>query len=74
MEKSEKEWMRNKKKIIEEVDVTSLLKKIDAVQLTWLGHKEKIDDERLGKRRWDWISRVKWSRCKPIKKENDIVE
>ena len=71
--KTRKDRIRNEK-IREEVGVVPVLRKIDAAQLRWLGHLERMEDDRVAKRRWNWTPQGTRPRGRPRKRWKDTVK
>ena len=71
--KTRRDRIRNEK-FREEVGVTPVLHKIDAAQLRWLGHLERMDRGRIAKRRWEWTPRNKRPVGRPRKRWMDAVK
>ena len=63
-----------KDRIREGVGVVSVLRKIDAAQLRWLGHLERMDEDRIAKRRWKWTPQGNRPRGRPRKRWEDAVK
>ena len=51
--KTRRDRIRNEK--IRDIPKVALIQnKIDAAQLRWLGHLERMEEDRIAKRRWPW--------------------
>ena len=73
MKQTRKDRMRNET-IIEEVVVSSMLRKIDAAQLRWLGHLERMDEGRIAKKRWNWTPEGRRPPGRPRKRWKDAIQ
>ena len=73
VKKTRRDRIRNEK-IREEVGVSSMLRKIDAAQLRWLGHLERMDEGRITKKRWKWTPRGRRPVGRPRKRWKDAIQ
>ena len=46
---------------------------MDAAQLRWLGHLERMEEDRIAKRRWKWTPQGRRPRGRPRKRWKDAV-
>ena len=72
-EKTKRDRIRNYT-IREQLEVAPLIKKIEKGQLRWLGHIERMNDERIAKRRWNLRPDRRKSVGRPRKRWLDEVE
>src|SRR5678816_2584808 len=61
-------------RIREEVGVMAILNKMDAARLRWWGHLERMQEERVAKRRWEWRPEETRPRGSPRKRWESLVE
>ncbi len=71
--KTRRDRVRNED-IRREVGVTSVRAKIDKSQLRWLEHQERMDEDRIAKKRLMWTPDGRRSRGRPRKRWRDGVE
>nr|CAD7404879.1 unnamed protein product [Timema cristinae] len=60
--------------ILEKVEVIPVLKKIEAAQLRWLGHVERMEGERVAVQCWAWEFEGERPRGRPKNRWRDGVE
>ena len=56
------------------VGVCSVLNKIDAGQLRWLGHLERMEEERVVRGCWEWMPGGRRPRGRPRKRWKETIE
>ena len=56
------------------VGVAPMINKIEKGQLRWLGHLMRMNENRIAKKRWNWIPNGRRSRGRPRKRWKDGVE
>ena len=56
------------------IGVGSMLCKIDAAQLRWLGHLERMDEERIARGCWEWMPDGRRPRGRPRKRWKENAE
>ena len=57
-----------------QLDVPPIINKIEKGQLRWLGHLERMDEEKVARKRWTWRPIGQRSRGRPRKRWADGVE
>ena len=72
VKKTRRDHIRNED-IRRMVGVIPMLNKIEKRQLQWLGHVERMDEERIAKKRWNWTPEGRRSRGRPRKRWKDAV-
>ena len=70
--KTRRDRIRNVK-IREDIKVAPILNKIDAAQLRWLGHLERMEEGRIAKERWDWTPEGRRPVGRPRKRWKNAV-
>ncbi|XP_033116570.1 uncharacterized protein LOC117116608 [Anneissia japonica] len=71
--KTRRDKIKNEE-IRRQVGVTPIRNKIEAAQLRWLGHLERMDDSRVAKRCWNWTPCGKRPRGRPRKRWIDTIK
>ena len=65
--------MRNED-IRKSVGVCSVLNKIDAGQLRWLGNLERMEEEKVARGCWEWMPGGRRPRGRPRERSEETVE
>jgi hypothetical protein len=71
--KSRRDRVRNER-VRERIGVCPVQKKIEKSQLRWLGHLERMDDQRVAKRCFQWVPEGRRPRGRPRKRWKDEIE
>ena len=73
VDKTRKDRIRNEE-IRNQVGVVKIQNKIDAAQLRWLGHLERMSEERVAKKRWEWTPNGRRPVGRPRTRWKDTIE
>lgn len=71
--KTKRDRIRNER-VRREVGVIPLLRRIDVTKIRWWGHLERMQEDRLAKRRWEWTPDGRRPRGRPRKRWKESVQ
>ena len=71
--KTRRDRIRNER-VRQEVRVAPVMRRIEAARLRWWGHLERMQENRIAKRRWNWTPNGRRPRGRPRKKWKESVQ
>src|SRR5678816_1132187 len=66
-DRTKKDRIRNER-VRREVGVTPMVRRIDVARIRWWGHLERMQEDRLARKRWEWMPDGRRLRGRPRKR------